>query len=82
MGSLMALHTLAGKIFDCIYAFGNDLSIIEDFQIVTKKINNMLHSGDSPLFLVTPLEDLYWFDHTSDEKTVDVRFDGKNANFN
>ena len=42
MGSLMALHTLAGKIFDCIYAFGNDLSIIEDFQIVTKKINNML----------------------------------------
>lgn len=42
MGSLMALHTLAGKVFDCIYTFGDDLSVIEDFQIVTQKINKLL----------------------------------------
>lgn len=42
MGSLVALHNLAEKIFDCIYTSGNNLDIIDDFQIVTKKINNLL----------------------------------------
>lgn len=38
----MALHTLAEKVFDCIYTFGDNLEVIDDFQIVTKKINNLL----------------------------------------
>lgn len=42
MGSLVALHNLAEKIFDCIYAFGENLDIIDDFQIVTTKINKLL----------------------------------------
>lgn len=42
MGSLVALHDLAEKIFDCIYSFGNNLNIIDDFHIVTKKINKLL----------------------------------------
>lgn len=42
MGSLVALHRLAEKIFDCIYNFGDNLNTIDDFQVVTKKINNLL----------------------------------------
>lgn len=42
MGSLLALHSLAEKIFDCIYAFGDNLEVIDDFQVVTKKINSLL----------------------------------------
>lgn len=42
MGSLMALHTFAEKIFDYIYDFGENLEIIDDFQVVTKKINKLL----------------------------------------
>jgi len=42
MGSLVALHKLAEKIFDCIYNFGENLEIIDDFQVVTKKVNKLL----------------------------------------
>lgn len=42
MGSLVALHNLAEKIFDCIYTFGDNLDTIDDFQIVSKKINKLL----------------------------------------
>lgn len=42
MGSLMAFNTLAEKIFDLIYTFGDNLEIIDDFQVVTKKINKLL----------------------------------------
>lgn len=42
MGSLIALHTLAGKIFDVLYTFGDSLETIDDFQVVTKKMNKML----------------------------------------
>jgi len=43
LGSLLALHSLAEKVFDCIYVFGDNLEIIDDFQVVTKKINNLLN---------------------------------------
>lgn len=39
----MALHTLTEKIFDCIYTFGENLDLIDNFQVVTKKINSLLH---------------------------------------
>lgn len=42
MGSLVALHSLAEKVFDCIYTFGDNLDTIDDFQVVTKKINKLL----------------------------------------
>lgn len=42
MGSLMAFHSLAGKIFDYIYTFGDNLEVIDDFKVVTKKINQLL----------------------------------------
>lgn len=42
MGSLVALHSLTEKIFDCIYNFGDNLEVIDDFQVVTKKMNNLL----------------------------------------
>lgn len=42
MGMLVALHSLAEKIFDYIYSFGDNLDIIDDFQVVTKKINKLL----------------------------------------
>lgn len=44
------------------------------------KINDMLHSGNVPLFLVKPLENKYWFgkDITTDKPTID--FDGSNLN--
>lgn len=46
MGSLMALHTFAGKIFDCLYTFGDNLEIIDDFKVVTKKINKLLEQKE------------------------------------
>lgn len=42
MGSLMALNTLAEKIFDYIYTLGDNLEVIDNFQVVTKKINKLL----------------------------------------
>ena len=42
MGSLTALLNLAEKIFDCIYNFGENLEIIDDFYVVTKRINKLL----------------------------------------
>lgn len=42
MGSLMALHSLAEKIFDCMYTFGENLEVIDDFQVVTKRIRKLL----------------------------------------
>lgn len=42
MGSLVALHSLAEKIFDCVYDFGDNLETIDDFQVVTKKVNQLL----------------------------------------
>lgn len=38
----MAIHTLAERVFDCIYTFGDNLDTIDDFQVVTKKINKLL----------------------------------------
>ena len=42
MGSLMALHSLADKIFDCMYTFGENLEVIDDFQVVTKRLRKLL----------------------------------------
>lgn len=42
MGTLVAIHSLAERIFDCIYSFGDNLDTIDDFQIVTKKLNQLL----------------------------------------
>lgn len=42
MGSLVALHSFAEKIFDCIYTFGDNLDTIDDFQVVTRRINQLL----------------------------------------
>ncbi len=42
MGSLVAFYTLAEKIFDYIYAFGDNLEIIDNFQVVNKKISKLL----------------------------------------
>lgn len=42
MGALMAFYTLAEKIFDYIYTFGDNLEIIDNFQVVNKKISKLL----------------------------------------
>ncbi len=46
IGSLVALHTLAEKIFDCVYTLGNNLDIIDNFRIVTRKINKLLQQKE------------------------------------
>ena len=38
----MALHSLADKIFDCMYTFGENLEVIDDFQVVTKRLRKLL----------------------------------------
>ncbi len=43
MGSLTALSNLAGKIFNYLYNFGENLEIIDNFYVVTKKINKLLN---------------------------------------
>lgn len=42
MGSLVAMLNMAERIFDCIYALGSKLEIIDDFYVVSKKINKLL----------------------------------------
>lgn len=42
IGSLTALINLAGRIFNCIYIFGENLEIIDNFYVITKKINKFL----------------------------------------
>jgi len=54
MGSLTALHTFAGNIFDCLYTFGDNLEAIDDFQAVTKKLNKLLEQEEEKA-----KEDLY-----------------------
>ena len=38
----MALHSLADKIFDCMYTFGENLEVVDDFQVVTKRLRKLL----------------------------------------
>lgn len=42
MGSLIALLDLASKIFDYLYSFGENLEIIDNFYVVSKKVNKFL----------------------------------------
>ncbi len=42
IGALMALINLAGEIFNCIYDLGENLEIIDNFFVVSKKINRLL----------------------------------------
>lgn len=42
MGALVALSNITEKIFDCIYTFGDNLDSIDNFRVVTKKINKLL----------------------------------------
>ena len=42
MGTLVAFNTLATKIFGYIHTFGGNLEVIDNFQIVNKKINELL----------------------------------------
>lgn len=46
MGSLVAIHTLAEKIFDCLYTLGDNLQIIDNFKVVTKKITRFLEQKE------------------------------------
>lgn len=46
LGSLTALANLAENIFDCIYSFGENLEIIDDFIVVTKRINKLLQLNE------------------------------------
>ena len=43
LGSLSAIMTLTDKIFNCFLNFGANLEIIDDFYVVTKKINKLLN---------------------------------------
>ena len=42
MGTLVAFNTLATKILSYIHTFGENLEVIDNFQIVNKKINELL----------------------------------------
>ena len=42
MGTLVAFNTLATKILGYIHTFGENLEVIDNFQIVNKKINELL----------------------------------------
>lgn len=63
-------------VVNCELLFG----LADELNISTgekKKINDMLHLKDPPLFLVTPLENKFWFDNSSDLDTLNITFDGK-----
>jgi len=42
IGGLTAISNLSGKIFDSLHTFGKNLEIIDDFYVVTKRINKLL----------------------------------------
>lgn len=43
LGALSAIMSLTDKIFNCFLNFGANLEIIDDFYVVTKKINKLLN---------------------------------------
>lgn len=42
MGALIALLELSSKIFNYLYNFGENLEIIDNFYVVSKKVNKFL----------------------------------------
>jgi len=63
-------------VMNCELLFGlaDELGISRSEQ---KTVNNMLHSGDKPLFLVAQLENKYTFDSSNKVSIPDIEFDGK-----
>lgn len=63
-------------VINCELLFGlaDELDISDEEK---EKISNMLHSGDRPLFLVTPLENAFKFNDFSSLDTPNIAFDGK-----
>ncbi len=45
-----------------------------------KDVNNMLHSEDKPLFLVSQLENKFWFNASKSIQKPNIEFDGKEIN--
>lgn len=59
---------------DLLFALADEIDISKKDKV---KLDEMLHSGDKPLFLVKPIDDLYWFNKQPDSVTPKISFDGK-----
>lgn len=46
LGALIALHSFAEKIFDYLYTFGDNLEVIDNFQVVNKKMTKLLNQKE------------------------------------
>ena len=57
-----------------LFSLAEELSL-DDEEI--KEINDILHTGDKPLFLVDPLEKAYWYGKNYTVKKPKIKFDGK-----
>jgi len=39
-------------------------------------VDSILHNKNAPLFLIKPLDDLYWFNHKKEKDNIDASFEG------
>lgn len=58
---------------DLLFGLAKELNVSDSQKT---KINNMLHSGDTPLFLIPQLESKYWFDKTEKMDDPVIELDG------
>ena len=59
---------------DFLVGLANELDITDSEKT---KLDNMLHSGGTSLFLVEPLDELYRFSSQEESSVPDIQFDGK-----
>ena len=59
---------------DLLFALADELKITDSQK---QKIEDILFSGDQPLFMTEPLNALYRFDHSADSSDYIIEFDGK-----
>ncbi|WP_051209144.1 hypothetical protein [Butyrivibrio sp. WCD3002] len=57
---------------DLLFALADELSLDKSAKSRMEKI---LHGGDIPLFLTTPLDNTYYFTNTADEQSYEFSFD-------
>lgn len=59
---------------DLLFALADELKITDSQK---QKIEDILFSGNQPLFMTEPLNALYRFDHNADSSDYIIEFDGK-----
>ena len=58
---------------ELLFTVAKDLNISSSEK---KTADSILHNKDQALFLIKPLDDLYWFNHKKEKDNIDASFEG------